>query len=132
MLQKGFSLVELLVVIAIIAIISSIAYPSYKAYTCDTYKAQNIIDLKVCAMCMERHYSEGFTYVAAVIDGSDKTICSDQSPTEGQKKFDITLVEAKQNLYTLRATPVAGHTCGIAMELTQAGVLTTLLPSTTP
>ena len=45
MLAKGYTLVELMVVVAIIGILGSIAYPSYQSYTCDTYKAQAVADV---------------------------------------------------------------------------------------
>ena len=71
MKQTGFSLIELMVVLAIIGIITVIAYPSYQSYTCDTFKAQAVADLRVCALSLDRYYSDDFTYLGAVInDGS--------------------------------------------------------------
>ena len=55
MFAKGYTLVELMVVVAIIGILGSIAYPSYQSYTCDTYKAQAVADLRVCALQMDRY-----------------------------------------------------------------------------
>ena len=63
LLQFGYSLIELMIVIAIVGIISAIAYPSYQSYTCDTYRGQAVADLKVCGLALERYYSNGFTYV---------------------------------------------------------------------
>jgi type IV pilus assembly protein PilE len=40
--MKGYSLIELMVVVAIIGIIATVAYPSYQSYTCDTYRGQAV------------------------------------------------------------------------------------------
>jgi len=42
MMAKGYTLIELMVVVAIIGIISAIAYPSYQTYTCDTFIGQGV------------------------------------------------------------------------------------------
>ena len=59
----GFTLVELMIAVAIIAIISAIAIPSYQSYITDSYRNQAAADVKVCALAMERYFSEDFTYV---------------------------------------------------------------------
>ena len=48
---KGFSLIELMVVVGVIGIISAIAYPSYQGYIQDTYHGQAQIGR---ASCRER------------------------------------------------------------------------------
>jgi type IV pilus assembly protein PilE len=126
-IRKGFSLIELMVVIAIIGIISVIAYPSYQNYTCDTYTGQAVADLRVCALSLERYYSDNFTYLDALVDGSGDTLCVNQSPKEGPAKFDLALSIAAGNQgYTLNATVAAGASCGGPMSLSSDGTLTEL------
>lgn len=122
--KKGFSLIELLIVLAIIGVIASIAYPSYQNYTCDTYRTQAVADLKTCALALDRFYSNGFTYVGAVIDGSAGATCPNRSPAEGQLMFNITLPVATAKTYTIQAAPVTGSSCGSTMQLTADGTLT--------
>ena len=126
-LSAGFSLIELMVVVAIIGIISAIAYPSYQGYVCDTYRGQAIADLKVCSLALERHFSNDFTYVGAVVDGSASTICPNQSPSQGAAQYNITLTAATLNDFTLQATKAAGNGCdGGGFQLTADGTQTEL------
>jgi len=125
-LSRGYSLIELMVVVAIVGIISAIAYPSYQSYTCDTFVAQAVADMRVCSLRLEQYYSDGFTYVGATIDATTSSRCSNQSPADSAKKFDITLPLATVSNYTIRATPATGQSCGGTMELSADGALTTL------
>jgi type IV pilus assembly protein PilE len=110
---KGYSLIELMVVVGIIGIVSSIAYPSYQSYTCDTYRSQAVADLKVCALAIERFYSDGFTYVGAEVSGNATSLCPNVSPVDGTvTKFDISLTSATATNYTLQAEPADGESCG--------------------
>ncbi|MGI9322118.1 MAG: prepilin-type N-terminal cleavage/methylation domain-containing protein, partial [Pseudomonadales bacterium] len=62
---NGYSLMELMVVVAIIGIVAAIAYPRYQGYIEEGYRSTAVFDLKVCALALERHYSDGFTYIGA-------------------------------------------------------------------
>lgn len=45
-MQKGFTLLELMVVIAIIAILATIAYPNYQSYIVQTSRADMMVELQ--------------------------------------------------------------------------------------
>ena len=123
---KGYSLIELMIVIAIVGIVSTIAYPSYQSYTCDTYRGQAVADLKVCALSLERHFSDGFTYIGAVVDATGASLCSNTSPDDGNTKFGISLSTLTANNYVLQAAPAAGQSCGsgTTIQLAADGTLT--------
>ena len=124
MLAKGYTLIELMVVVAIIGIVGSIAYPSYQGYVCDTYKAQAVADLRVCALQMDRFYSNRFEYTGAVIDGSAASTCQNRSTAEGAKKFDLSLFDVSAQDFKIRAVPAAGESCGSTIEVEADGTLT--------
>lgn len=126
---KGFTLVELLVVLAIMAIISAVAVPIYTQYSQRAFRTDAQGDLMNCAQGMERHASRQFTYASAVDTDADNVgdtdtgnvtanICSPRS-----QEYVITVVApVDANQFTLRATPQAGPMAddGI-MEIDAAG-----------
>ena len=120
-IARGYSLIELMVVVAIIGIVTTIAYPSYQNYTCDTFRSQAVADLKVCSLAVERYYSNGFTYVGAAVNATSNSLCSNVSPartTGNQVKFDVTLENTSATSFLLKATPATGQACGSGTTIT--------------
>ncbi|MGY1488923.1 type IV pilin protein [Methylobacillus pratensis] len=60
--QKGFTLIELMVVVAIIAILASIAVPSYSRYVARAKVAEAISQLSDIRNRMERNYQDKRRY----------------------------------------------------------------------
>jgi type IV pilus assembly protein PilE len=125
MISKGFTLIELMVVVAIIGIIASVAYPSYNGYISNTYQAQASADLKLCALALDRYYSNDFTYLAA----DTNNVCTLLSPgnaAPGSQKYNITYVTLTANNYVVKATPVSGGCSGKCIQLSADGSQTML------
>ena len=117
---EGFSLVELMVVVAILGIIATIAYPQYRDYLEESYRGQAVADLLACTLALERHYTEGFTYVGA----DDAAVCNANSPAEGEPRYTITYESLTPTGFTIRATPLEGvctDTEVICIEIDQTG-----------
>ena len=60
--DKGFTLVELMIVIAIIGILAAIAIPQFSAYRVRSYNALAVNDLRHAAAAQEAYYVEYKSY----------------------------------------------------------------------
>jgi type IV pilus assembly protein PilA len=64
--QKGFTLIELMIVIAIIGILAAIAIPQFSAYRTRSYNASANADLRNLATAQEGYYADESTYCHSV------------------------------------------------------------------
>jgi len=62
--QKGFTLIELMIVIAIIGILAAIAIPQFGAYRRRGYNASVKADLKNLATCEEAYFTDNYAYAS--------------------------------------------------------------------
>ena len=60
--SKGFSLIELMIVVAIIAIIAAIAYPSYQSYVKKTKRVEDQAELLSIASHLQRYKVANATF----------------------------------------------------------------------
>ena len=64
--QKGFTLIELMIVIAIIGILAAIAIPQFSAYRKRSYNAAAQSDLRNAATAQEAYYVDAARYCSTV------------------------------------------------------------------
>lgn len=108
--DKGFTLVELMLVVAIVGILATIAYPSYVQYVQKSRRAEARAALLGAAQALERYYTERNTYLGAVLGSGG--IYPD---TSEHGFYALILVTPSATTYTLTATPQgaqAGDACG--------------------
>ena len=61
--QRGFTLIELMIVVVIVAIFAAIAIPSYQAYTRKAIAAKAQQEIQLLAEQLERHKGKNFSYL---------------------------------------------------------------------
>jgi len=114
--QRGFTLIEIIIVVAIIGILAAVAIPSYQSYVQRTHRADAQSALAQLAQSMEEAYARNYTYTG-LADGGGNT--GDPSAAlRGSNEVDfynITISAAGANTYTVSATPTGKQTedrCG--------------------
>lgn len=107
--QKGFTLLELMIAVAILGILTLITYPSYKTYIRRVRLTEVRTTLLHNAQTMERYYRQKGTF--------DKY---DKNKLKQNKYFNITLSEVSPDHFTLQAAPDPmtndGETCVVTLN----------------
>lgn len=62
--NKGFTLIELMIVVVIIGILSSIALPSYQQYTMRANRTDGMSAIQMLLDAQERYYADHISYTA--------------------------------------------------------------------
>lgn len=103
--QKGFTLIEMMIVVAIIGILAAIALPSYRNYILRSYRVEARNALLDMAQRIEQAYSANRNWEAAVKSGFNN-----KSAVAIKDKFTLTYVleeEGEQKIgYQLAAQAV--------------------------
>lgn len=74
--QKGFTLIEVMIVVAIVAILSAIAIPSYTDYVRRSRLTEATAALSSMRVKMEQYYQDNRTYVGACLAAPPVTVAN--------------------------------------------------------
>ena len=101
--QKGFTLIELMIVIAIIGILAAIAIPQFSAYRKRSYNSAAQSDLKNATTAQEAYFVDEQTYTGVVnnLAGASYGLYTSQNVT-------ISILNADTDSYTMQSYHSSG------------------------
>jgi type IV pilus assembly protein PilE len=131
---RGFTLIELMIVVAIVAILAAVAYPSYTQYVARGHRAELKVQMMAAQQWMERVYSESYRYdqnaAGTSLTGTDGLFAAQpfhQSPPAGQGgalyNLELTAPAGGQS-YVIKAVPtgnMSNDECG-SPTVTHTGI----------
>jgi len=122
-MMKGFTLIELMIVVAIVAILTAVAYPSYQDSLTKGRRSDAQGVLMAFAGAVERHYTNNSTYVGAADAGGVPIIFATEAPLDGAAKYyTLSVPVSTASTYTLRATPKNAQAGDGYLEILSTGV----------
>jgi type IV pilus assembly protein PilE len=125
--HKGFSLIELMVVVVIVGILSAIAIPSYQDYVTRSKMTEAISNLSDGRVRMEQWFQDNRTYIGAFSVAGVGGCAAGGAPIVfgGSQFFTYTCTAtALPDTYILTATGIAPDVAGISFSINQLNART--------
>lgn len=101
-LVRGFTLIEMMIVVAMIAILAAIALPSYRRYVTRSKLPQAFALLSGMSLAAQQYYQDNRSYAAAASPGA--TVCPMAVPTAPNFAFSCSNVGAANITMTATGT----------------------------
>ena len=109
---KGFTLIELIIVVAIVGIISAFAYPSYMEHIRNGRRTEAKAALVDLSSFMERYYTEKMVYTGAALPYN--LVPKDGGASSAY--YNLAIADITNATFRIEATPVGaqnGDKCGV-------------------
>jgi len=123
--QKGFTLLELMIVIVVVSILALIAVPSYQSYMIKTRRATAAACLLELSQSMERFHTVNMSY-AKDTNGNDSVLPATQCRNDLTGHYVFSLTNQAARTYLVSAAPQGAqanndpYACG-TLTIDQAG-----------
>jgi type IV pilus assembly protein PilE len=104
LMQRGFTLIELMIVVAIIAILAAIALPAYQDHVTRSKIAEATTNLGQLRVKMEQFFQDNRTY--------DSPSAPCKTPPSDAKFFTYSCATPSGTTYTITATGVVAQRMG--------------------
>lgn len=123
--QKGFTLVELMIVVVIVGILAGIGIPAYGDYVLRGKLTEAMTELAAMRVKLEQYYQDNRTYVGGCAAGTVAPLPS------GTRYFTYTCPTLTASAFTVTATGIAAQgTDGFVYTVDQSNTkITTDVPS---
>jgi type IV pilus assembly protein PilE len=109
--KKGFSLMEVMIVVAIVGILAAIAIPSYSGYVTRTKRSEAVTALQTVALYQEKHMAERGQYgsIANLIANAGLPDPDNDNAYEPSEFYAITVnLGADSMSFVASAAPAGG------------------------
>ncbi len=122
-IQKGVSMIELLIVVAVVGILSAIAYPSYADHMLKSHRTQAMADMMKIQLTLEEKYNQSGSYDYTIVANGTCVFCETDT---NRYKMTIDGSGTGANTYIVKATPQSAtgqnkDECG-TLNLNAAGI----------
>jgi type IV pilus assembly protein PilE len=113
-IARGFTLIEMMIVVAIVAILASIALPAYTGHVVRASRVQAQAELLELASLQEKIFLNSNNYSASVTAAYNGTSTGGLGRSSGQTndgRYTLALdISTPSQTFVLTATPVSGGT----------------------
>ena len=119
-LQKGFTLIELMIVVAIIGILAAVALPAYQDYTVRARMSEVILAMSACRTSITEVYQTGGTAPGAGLWGCESGVASRyvaglSTSDDGKVTATVTGINADVNGKFVTLVPLVGNATTVAV-----------------
>ena len=105
-LQKGFTLIELMIVVAIIGILAAVALPAYQDYTIRARVSEGVLAASQCRTAVSEVYQTGTVAMTANNWGCGENV------TDPTQFVNLITTDAAGGTTLTAPTQVGGFKCG--------------------